>query len=194
MPNVVIPDFTLQAKPRVVDVRNAEKALVEVLGGVHEETRYAGDLDGTNIAADAGFLLAQQAEPNHRIVVAAGRTEDLAPEGAMPDIAGPKCIVSVPMAIDVDTLHFWHSDPLPLTGKVTAYRNGVGLTDINFPGGGVARGEIAEFPFPLRLLADDELEFRWLDGVNQLKTLAGAAPSAYSRAFLSLWGVAPHIV
>ena len=193
MPLVVIPDFTVTPKPAVADVRNAEKALIEVIGGVHEATRYPGDLDGSNIAAAAGFSLRQHAERRGRVTSSAGRFSDVNPAADIPNDAGPKALILVGQDIDCDVLTFWHSDPSTLTGKIAVYRNGFALTELQLPAAGIATGAPAEFEFPYALVTGDVIDVRWLDGVNLLKTVAGAAPAAYTRAFVTIWGVAQHV-
>src|SRR6266540_1836262 len=177
---IVIPDFTATAKPAVADVRAAELAIVQAVGGVHEAVRYPGGLDAANIDAATLFLLAQQAEPRARVVFAQGRDEplgDVAFAYPPPSVAGPRCVVAVNIPADLDTVTFWHSDPAALTGIVPVYRNGVLLVSLAFPALGVAQGEFAEFPFPYSVLEGDVFDFRWLDGVAALKTVAGVAPS-----------------
>lgn len=195
MPLVVIPDFTVTAKPAIADVRNAEKALVQVIGGVHEGTRYPGDLDGNNIDPAIVFPLRLQAEPFHRHVLSTGRSTDMgAGEAQIPSEAGPKCILLVGVDFAADTVTFWHSDSNALNGKVAVYKNGNFLTNLDFPVAGLAQGAFIEFPFSHELVSGDVLDFRWLDGTNLLKKAADStAPQGYTRAFVQIWGALHHI-
>lgn len=196
MPLVVIPDFTVTAKPAVADVRTAEQRIVAVVGGVHEGTRYPGALDANNVAATAAFRLRQQAEWRSRICLGSGRHEAAAPpSGAVPpSVAGPHCIVASEVDIDCDVVTFWHTNATALKGKVVVSKNGLALTELEFPApDGVAQGVLQEFRFPFSLLAGDVIDFLWLDGTNCLVTTAGAAPSAYARCFATVWGVTPHV-
>jgi hypothetical protein len=196
MPLVVIPDLTVTPKPALADVRVAEQALVAAIGGVHEGVRHPGALDGDNIAAAAGFLNAQKAEALARVALATGRSTALDAafgDPHLPSDAGPKALVVAPFDVQCDSVQLWHTNAAALTGIVDVYLGAEKLTGLLLPANGVAQGEVAEFAFPFTLRAGSVLDFRWLDADKLAKTVAGAAPSAYARLFVTIFGAAPHI-
>lgn len=190
MPLIEIPDFTATQKPAPDDVRTAEQAIVEVIGGIHEGVRYPGDLDAANIAAAAGFTNEQKRECRARIMLGTAARWKVNPGiyWEAPSLA----VVIVPSRIECDTVQFWHNDPSPLTGKIEVYRDGVLLTEFALPPS-VAQGVIAEFPF--RYLLDPcVLEFRGVNGTNLLKKASdGTAPAAYVHLDVSILGSALHV-
>lgn len=189
MANIVIPDFTLQAKPRLEDVQEAERSIVEVLGGRYEGVANAGNLELTNLVAAPGFVAEQVRETRSRVALATSRWYDLS--RSYLSVFADSCYVLLPVDVDADVVTFVHYDPTAVVGTIAVYLDGVLLTEF-VVGEAVAQGVGFEFQFRYSFKAGSVLRFKWRDAATLLKHEDNSAILLEAWVTAQVWGVARH--
>lgn len=195
MPVPVLPPIETSEAPSIDDVRAAERAIVEVVGGIHEGELYPGSIDSTNLSPSMVFSGSQVLQARARVCLAPARKSPLGDETSTPTDGDPvRTLMYAPVDVEIDTFTVWHNSATAVTGKIEVRVNGTAHGNLELPVAGLAQGEVLEIPYALSLRAGDFLDLFWDDGAQgYLKLITPAALPTFMRVEIHAWGVTAHV-